>query len=359
LLTPRAAIAILAGMKSSISAARWLPLVCLASVAAFACRVQAAELVEVKKIWDAAPSNAFTDLLHFKGRWYCVFREAQAHVSPDGKVRVLSSKDGDGWESAALIELDGFDLRDPKITPNRDGRRLMILGGATVREGNAPATASQSFVTFSKDGKTWGDLQWAGPTNHWLWRVTWQKKKAYGIAYNVSPERRNTREYGTSLLQSSDGVNYSMLVPRLYTESGPTEATLRFARDGTLYCLQRRDGRPINTALLGTSKPPYTEWQWQDLGVYFGGPNFIQVPDGRWIAAGRLTVEGKSKTVVCELDVQGGELKPLLVLPSGGDTSYPGLVWHKNLLWISYYSAHEDKTSVYLAKVKLARRNTR
>jgi hypothetical protein len=33
-----------------------------------------------------------------------------------------------------------------------------------------------------------------------------------------------------------------------------------------------------------------------------------------------------------------------LRLPSGGtDTGYPGMVWHDNKLWVSYYSAHEDR----------------
>jgi len=53
------------------------------------------------------------------------------------------------------------------------------------------------------------------------------------------------------------------------------------------------------------------------------------------------------------LDPQAGTLTEFLKLPSGGDTSYPGLVWHDGLLWVSYYSSHEGKTSVYLAKVKL------
>ena len=48
-----------------------------------------------------------------------------------------------------------------------------------------------------------------------------------------------------------------------------------------------------------------------------------------------------------------GEYDPVLTLPSGGDTSYPGLVWHDGLLWISYYSSHEGKKSaIYLAKVR-------
>ena len=37
----------------------------------------------------------------------------------------------------------------------------------------------------------------------------------------------------------------------------------------------------------------------------------------------------------------------------GGDTSYAGLVWREDLLWISYYSSHEGKTSIYLAKVSI------
>ncbi len=34
-----------------------------------------ARLVEVRKIWDQGPHNAFTDLVRFKNRWFCVFRE--------------------------------------------------------------------------------------------------------------------------------------------------------------------------------------------------------------------------------------------------------------------------------------------
>jgi hypothetical protein len=38
----------------------------------------------------------------------------------------------------------------------------------------------------------------------------------------------------------------------------------------------------------------------------------------------------------------------------GRDTSYAGMVLHQGLLWISYYSSHEEKTCIYLAKVRLA-----
>ena len=46
-----------------------------------------------------------------------------------------------------------------------------------------------------------------------------------------------------------------------------------------------------------------------------------------------------------------GLMKECLKLPSGGDTSYAGMVVHEGCLWISYYSSHEEKTAIYLARV--------
>ena len=38
------------------------------------------ELVSVKKIWDQGKHNAFTDLIRWQDKWYCTFREGDAHV---------------------------------------------------------------------------------------------------------------------------------------------------------------------------------------------------------------------------------------------------------------------------------------
>jgi hypothetical protein len=72
------------------------------------------------------------------------------------------------------------------------------------------------------------------------------------------------------------------------------------------------------------------------------------------IAVVRL-YDKKVRTAVCAVDEKAGTLTELLALPSGGDTSYAGPVWHEGLLWVSYYASHEGKTSVYLAKVKLTK----
>src|SRR5687767_7343555 len=74
------------------------------------------QLISVKRIWDQGKHNAFTDLIRFQDNWYCTFREADAHVGGDGKIRVLTSRDGETWESAALLAEEGIDLRDPKLS---------------------------------------------------------------------------------------------------------------------------------------------------------------------------------------------------------------------------------------------------
>jgi len=44
------------------------------------------------------------------------------------------------------------------------------------------------------------------------------------------------------------------------------------------------------------------------------------------------------------------ELEELHTLPSGGDTSYPGLIVENDSLYVSYYSCHIDNEArVYMA----------
>lgn len=304
-----------------------------------------AELLSVKKIWDEAPHNAFTDLIRWKGRWYCVFREGKAHVSPDGALRVLTSEDGETWTSAARITHPTADLRDAKITVTPDDR-LMLSGAGALHQ---PAQHRHlSFAWFSENGKDWSEAYPIGDPDMWLWRTTWNGNTAYSVGY-ATAGRQHTRLY-----RSRDGRTFEPLVFDLFNQDYPNEHSLIFLEDGTCYCLLRRD-KGSATAQLGIAKAPYIDWTWKDLGKRFGGPQMIRLRDGRIVAAGRL-YDGKVRTSLCWLDPEAGTLTEFLALPSGGDTSYPGLVWHRNQLWVSYYSSHEGKTNIYLARVKLPRK---
>jgi hypothetical protein len=321
-------------------------ILCIAGAAeAFAVEAPVkAEIVNVSKIWDEAPHNAFTDLVRFKDQWYCAFREGKAHVSKLGKLRVLRSANGEKWESAALLEHPEYDLRDAAISVTPDGR-LMISGGAQQATKNSHPTGT--VVSFSDDGADWTPPQVVFPLGQWLWRVTWHGDKAYGFAYAAGPGGKYSLEV------TADGVHFDEVPLADQPPAGGrlTEARIRFDDDGTAYCLQRRDGAP-NSALWGKAAAPYRDWRWQDMGMYFGGPNFIKTPDGDFVGAGRI-IEGPARTDVTWINPETGEMVSLLTLPSGGDCSYPGMVWHNDLLWISYYSSHEGRTSIYLAKVRI------
>ena len=44
--------------------------------------------------------------------------------------RVITSPDGEDWESAALLTTEGVDLRDPKLSRTPDDRLLLVAGGS-------------------------------------------------------------------------------------------------------------------------------------------------------------------------------------------------------------------------------------
>jgi hypothetical protein len=302
------------------------------------------KLVQVEKIWDQAPHNAFTDLVRFRDRWFCVFREGQGHVSPDGALRVITSVDGQTWESAALITSSDSDLRDAKITVTPDGR-LMLAGAEALHE---PVThRHQSLVWFSDDGRTWSEAHEVGDRDNWLWRITWHRGQAYGFGYGCRNDNRGLRFF-----TSSDGRSFDTLIERVAVEGTyPNETSLVFLPDDTAYCLLRQDGQP-NSGYLGRSCPPYTQWTWEKLGVRIGGPHMIRLDNGRFVAAVRL-YDSPVRTSLCWVDPEAGTLTEFLKLPSGGDTSYAGLVLHDGLLWVSYYSSHEGKSNIYLARVSI------
>lgn len=313
------------------------------------------QLGSVRRIWSAGKHNAFTDLVRFEGKWFCSFRESEGHVGGNGRIRVLTSNDGADWSSTALLSEDGVDLRDPKFSITPDNRLMLVMGGS-VYEGKT-LTERQPRVSFSKDGRIWSAPRRVLDKGEWLWRVTWHQGRAYGISYDSSPARtaatNTTADWSAKLFESDDGINYR-LVTKLAVPGRPNEATLRFRENGECVALIRREGPGADrVAWIGSSIAPYNDWKWQPAGMQIGGPNFIVLEDGTMIASGRHYGDKSTgnKTFVGRMSHDA--VKPELILPSGGDCSYPGMVWHEGLLWLSYYSSHEGKSEIYLAKVRL------
>ena len=293
------------------------------------------QLISVEKIWSHAPHNAFTDLIRFRDRWWCVFREAQAHDAPGGILRVLKSETGGSWESAATVRERGIDLRDPKLSVTPDGRLMLLMGGCVYDDEGEYLTRAPR-VSFSEDGSTWSDPQKLLSEDHWLWRATWHGDRAYALS-KLGEGKGPRRGF---LYTSMDGVDWDWITE--FKLPGVSETTLGFQPDGEMVAL-------VRPGYIGASRPPYREWSFFETPQRIGGPNFIRLPDGCLWASGRLFTDNGARTVLARMTTSSYE--PALTLPSGGDTSYAGMVWHDDLMWMSYYSSHEEGTNIYLAKV--------
>ena len=266
-----------------------------------------------------------------------MFREAQAHDAPGGILRVLKSETGGSWESAATVEERGIDLRDPKLSVTPDGRLMLLMGGCVYDDEGEYLTRAPR-VSFSEDGATWSDPQKVLSEDHWLWRATWHGDRAYALS-KLGEGKGPRRGF---LYSSTDGIDWDWITE--FKLPGVSETTLGFQPDGEMIAL-------VRPGYIGASRPPYREWSFCETPERIGGPNFIRLPDGSLWGSGRLLHRRRS--------THGLGTHDDLIVRTGAHTpkrrgyQLRGLVWHDDLLWMSYYSSHEDGTNIYLAKVGL------
>lgn len=325
----------------------WSPIIPLLLVASW-CAAQepprppfTLDLINVRRVWDRAPFNGFTDLIRFQGNWYLALREATAHGVWDGSIRILRSDNAKDWQPISRILCPPgkqIDLRDPKLSVTPAGSLMLTSTAYWPRE------SCQTYCWFTPNGKKWGTPYRIGPQGEWLWRTVWHK----GTAYNFGASRLegNTLQ----LYKSHSGKRFVPHGPRYLKNRESNETAVVFDLDGTCYVLLRQSPN----AMLGVGAAPYTDFAWKDLDAPVGGPEMILLPNGELLATVRLYDDGEY-TALCWIDRGTSTLNKMLRLPSGGDTSYAGMVFsEKRRLWISYYSSHEGKTNVYLAELTVS-----
>jgi len=316
------------------------------------------ELVSVNRIWNEGQHSAFGDLIRFQNRWYCTFREGTGHVpktgtDDNGKIRVITSATGESWSSAALIAEDGIDLRDPHLSITASGELMIVAGGSEYPKGEY--RGRQSRVMFSRDGKTWSTPKPVLDRGHWLWRVTWHDGVAWGVSKYGSPAKELPEDPRKAILvRSTDGVKWETVAQ--LPVPGADESAIRFTNAGRMIILMRTRSLQDEMASIGWSDAPYTKWTWTKQSVFVGGPNFVVLPDDSMIGGGRwATAPGATGSRTGIGPMTATQYAPQLMLPSGGDNSYPGFVFHDGLLWTAYYSSHEQNTAIYLARIRIKR----
>lgn len=321
-----------------------------------------------QRIWDLSRIDdrettrlEFPDLVRFRGHWYCSFREGEVHGNhPTGRGRVIRSADGDQWQSVALMEWAGGDVRDPRLSVTADGQLMLNSSiyftsgrrsGTPPNEAEAEGVTRQSVTWLSSDGTNWSSV-YACPTgvNSWRWDVAWQAGMGYSIAYTG-------KDGAGTLYRTRDGKSWRVLLSDFFPDGRGTEAALAFAADGTACCLLR-DGR--TRGMIGVGVPPdYQQWQWQDARVDWqgdgqlqpvndvwkssvGGPKIICLKDGRFLGIGRIA----GRVMLFWVDRETAVFKKFVEVDG---TSYPGLVEHDGMLWVTY--GVRDAASILLTKI--------
>jgi hypothetical protein len=176
---------------------------------------KAPELLQSRKIWDYANHNAFTDLIRFNDRFFCIFREGSGYVpGTNGKIRVIVSDDGQKWESAVLIEEEGIDLPDPKLAIIPDGRLIINCGGSDYFDG---LQKWHTRVMYPEDGFEWTPLRRVKgiPFNNWFFRITWHNDTGYLVPSICGADPKTGRvrreERKLVLFKTNDGKNLTGL----------------------------------------------------------------------------------------------------------------------------------------------------
>ena len=301
------------------------------------------KLLFVRKIWDKAPHNAFTDLVLYQGYWYCVFREAQSHQGDKdfGSIRVIRSADTEEWTSVYYISDKTVDLRDPKITIAPHKRLMLSYTKAKILSNSAAGLEQQfqTMVCFSKNGTRWKRPVKTDIINQVAWRIVWHKDTAYTVGWH-----KNT---GVNLYRSSDGIHYTHLC-KFNLGGFPNETSLLFTKEDEMKAIVRIEDKPTIT-YVGESMPPYNKWAFTRTADIACGPNAVFHPDGTALLSYRAYRNVGGVFFLGEL--RNNIIYETLMMPSGGDCGYAGMIWKDNALWVSYYSSHEGKTAIYLAKV--------
>lgn len=299
-------------------------------------------LISVNRIWGEAPHSAFTDLVYFNNQYYCAFREGEGHVSDDGKLRVIRSSDGKSWESAALMDWEGGDLRDANLSVSRSG--FLMLNGAVRFLEPRDGHQHQSLTWLSPDGTQWSEpFADASGLGTWRWSVTWNADAAYSFGYSG-------KDPLGCLYRTTDGKTWEVVRDDVFPskEDLGNESALVFDEKGRARVLLRTNSGP---ARWGEAEAPFTDWSWKLLDRGIGGPELIQLENGLFLAIVRLY--RPQRTTLCWVDPEAGQLLERLTLESGGDTSYAGVVERDGKIMISYYASHEEKSAIYLAEVEI------
>jgi hypothetical protein len=270
--------------------------------------------------------------------------------------------------------------------PNADGDYYQLDKPAegwsnwTPNSDQEKDVACQTVSWISTDGEDWdGPYACSASANTQRCDVTWHNGMGYGVGYGG-------KDVGGALYRTRDGKSWRVLKGDFFPDATGdcNEVDMAFTPDDMAVCLVRASTGTFVWLALG--KPPYyQEWEWRKplidwrgdgclrpakdvLRAHMGGPDIIRLRDGRLVGAARMlgparadgTVppdrvdpddpEGREDGRVTLFWVDPVEATMTMFAEVDG-TSYPGIVEHDGMIWVTYYGA--DRSGVFLARVPI------
>ena len=310
--------------------------------------------------------NAFTDLCRYRGALYLTFRSCpEGHmVHPTAYTLVMTSKDeGKTWQEAHRFSVKDRDTRDPHFLVFKE--RLYVYTGTwysgptTIAPKDYDMNKMLGFAAWTDDGTAWsGPEMLEGTFGHYIWRAASFGDKAYLCGrrkpgFDIGPKGEGDKVQSV-MLESDDGLIWKKRA--YFMETAGDETAFLFEKDGAVLAIGRHGGG--SNAQVLRSKPPFVNWDRQNLDRPVGGPLVVKWGERTIVAGRKTTKEAGAKTALYWLN--GNDLTEFAELPSGGDCSYPGFVELSSThALVSYYSSHEKDpsgktiTAVYLAELTL------
>ena len=332
-----------------------------------------AELIWLRKAYDDGWHNAFTDLVCWRGMYYICFRNSISHVGKDGKVVVVAGSDLKNWKRVAVPINTIGDDRDPHMIATEERLYVfsgtwMIRKGEKINVGTVPLLDCWSFCSYTEDGETWSDPVCLYGRNHWLWSPVLIGDTFYCVSELGGGTVEDRDSWNVQLLRSKDALTWEF-VSSILDHDRPNETAIRMKPDGTMQALIRAQSESAGS-FIGESKAPYTDWEIIPIDTVIQSPEFVQVGDAVYVGGrSREQDPDNSDRQVSRMSVwrmAERDVEHVITLPSGGDTSYPGMIAQEDgSILISYYSQHEvmnregfkravAPSNIYLASVKVS-----
>lgn len=331
------------------------------------------ELVNLDCIVSDGYHNAFTDLYHNEkdGYLYCAYRKSYSHnIVPHGKIEIVRSKidrkDGENFELYHTIASGGDD-RDPKFFET-DHYKFGVYFGTYIPRWSSPQVSplqKYDLITHvslkSTQGNAWTNIYQWYRIGYWIWSVL--KIKDYYASSSYHFGDGNIEEaHSLNLLYSKDALSWEY--DKLIFQEGiyPISEPALLYHNNELYVLARIENK--RTILLKIDSAGLISRHYLHDEIH---SPCVKIINGEIFISGRLYENKKSSVCLWRLHIDEKD-KPLELIThflSRGDCGYPGMVYHNDMLYISYYSQPQIiydlekrsnipvESNIYLAKLRV------